>query len=85
MKRAIEFEETVRTIHRVVVDANDEDELDQICGFSGDSFDDIIAGIEENTGAKLLEVSERYSTDNTWLVEYRYDYWTEEEQKMFPD
>ncbi len=43
MKRAIEFEETVRTIHRVVVDANDEDELDQICSFSGDSFDDILA------------------------------------------
>jgi len=84
MKRAIEFEETVRTIHRVVVDASDEDELERICSFSGDSFDDILAGIEEETEAKILEVSEEYSTDNIWLVKYHDDYWTKEEEKRFP-
>lgn len=84
MKRAIEFEETVRTIHCVVVDTNDENELEQICSFTGDSFEDILDGIVEDTEAKILDVSEEYSTDNIWLVKYHDDYWTKEEEKRFP-
>ncbi len=85
MKRAIEFEETVKITHRVVVDANSEDELDQICSLTGDSFDDILIKIAQNTQAKILESSEEYSSNTDGWVEYCDDYWTEEDHEKFPD
>ena len=82
MKRAIEFEEKVKIKHQVIVEVADDSEIDDICELTGNSFDDILMQIEDNTNAKILEVNENYITDGDGL-EYYDDYWTDEEEKRF--
>ena len=85
MKRAIEFEETVKIRHQVIVEVNCEEELDTISCLTGDSFDDILLQIDNDTDAKVLESSEEYSVLSEDGLEYLDDYWTISEASRFPD
>lgn len=82
MKRAIEFEEMVKIKHQVIVEVADDNEIDNICELTGNSFDEILMQIEDNTNAKILEINENYVTDGNGL-EFYDDYWTDNEEKRF--
>lgn len=82
MKRVIEFEEMVKIKHRVIVEVTDDNEIDNICELTGNSFDEILMQIEDNTNAKILEINENYVTDGNGL-EFYDDYWTDNEEKRF--
>lgn len=83
MKRAIEFEEVIKVRHQVVVEVSSEEELDTVCGLTGDSFDDILLQIENDTDAEVLESNEEYFTDSEDELEYYNDYWTDTEKARF--
>ena len=85
MKRAIEFEQTVNFKRRIVVECKNEDVLEEICGFRGDSFGDILDQVFELNGVTLLEGDEEYLEDTNNDVRYYDDYWTKDEIKQYGD
>lgn len=83
MKRAIEFEEVIKVRHQIIVEVGSEEELNTICGLSGDSFDDILLQIDNDTDAEVLESNEEYFVENEDGLGYYDDYWTDTEAERF--
>ncbi len=81
MKRAIEFEETVKIRHQVIIECEYDKQINMVAELDGECFDDIRSRIAD-TGVRILVVNENYAED-IYSVEYYDDYWTKDEERVY--
>lgn len=59
------------------------EELNTVCSLTGNSFDDILWQIENDTDAEVLDGTEEYFSESEDELEYYDDYWTDTEAERF--